>query len=256
MWSHAHCGIYFINWLVTVPSVLWRCWLGGRKGIRPVKNWVVRCWRGYLSGARCRLHTAQLMPLPLSVSCFSKIQIGFTFLVPVHPGSPGERAVKRVCVCVCVWLVTVMINVFIKFEMCSFIHSKDGNEVQNVKEVKFLNKVNTQTKQSFMLMQLTRFLTVLPRPSVTEMTVRKLPAITFTKRHKLPVQHNTIQSKLQTVTNKKCCNSLNSIVKLQNICLLITSIQSVICEFCLILALANNNCKLLVIIWWYKAKVH
>ena len=37
------------------PSVLWRCWLGGRKGIQPVKNWVVRCWRGYLSGARCRL---------------------------------------------------------------------------------------------------------------------------------------------------------------------------------------------------------
>ena len=38
-----------------VPSVLWHCWLGGRKGIRPVKNWVVGCWRGYLSGARCRL---------------------------------------------------------------------------------------------------------------------------------------------------------------------------------------------------------
>ena len=38
-----------------VPSVLWRCWLGGRKGIRPVKNWVVGCWRGYLSGVRCRL---------------------------------------------------------------------------------------------------------------------------------------------------------------------------------------------------------
>jgi len=32
------------------------------------------------------------------VSCFSKIQIGFTFLVPAHPGSPGQRAVKRVCV--------------------------------------------------------------------------------------------------------------------------------------------------------------
>ena len=40
------------------------------------------------------------MPLPLTVSCFSKIQIGFTFLVPAHPGSPGQRAVKRVCVCV------------------------------------------------------------------------------------------------------------------------------------------------------------
>jgi len=39
----------------TLPSVLWHCWLGGRKGIRPVKNWVVGCWRGYLSAARCRL---------------------------------------------------------------------------------------------------------------------------------------------------------------------------------------------------------
>jgi len=48
------------------------------------------------------LHMAQLMPLPLTVSCFSKIQIGFTFLVPAHLGSPGKRAVKRVCVCVCV----------------------------------------------------------------------------------------------------------------------------------------------------------
>ena len=48
------------------------------------------------------LHMPQLMPLPLTVSCFSKIKIGFTFLVPAHPGSPGQRAVKRVCVCVCV----------------------------------------------------------------------------------------------------------------------------------------------------------
>ena len=40
---------------VLLPSVLWRCWLGSRKGIRPVKNWVVGCWCGYLSGARCRL---------------------------------------------------------------------------------------------------------------------------------------------------------------------------------------------------------
>jgi len=36
------------------------------------------------------LHMAQLMPLPLTVSCFSKIQIGFTFLVPAHLGSPGK----------------------------------------------------------------------------------------------------------------------------------------------------------------------
>ena len=44
------------------------------------------------------LHMAQLMPLPLTVSCSSKIQIGFTFLVPAHLGSPGQSAVKRVCV--------------------------------------------------------------------------------------------------------------------------------------------------------------
>ena len=47
---------------------------------------------------------SQLMPLPLTVSCFSKIQIGFTFLVLAHPGSPGKRAVKWVCVCGCVSL--------------------------------------------------------------------------------------------------------------------------------------------------------
>ena len=74
-----------------MPSVLW---LGGRKGIRLVKTE----WRGAVvvicleRGAD--LHMAQLMPLPLAVSCFSEIQIGFTFVVPAHPGSPGQRAVK------------------------------------------------------------------------------------------------------------------------------------------------------------------
>jgi len=84
-------------------SVLWCCKLGSRKGIRPVKKlewWgagVVICLE-----RDADLHMAQLMPLQLTVSCFSKIQIGFSFLVPAHPGSPGKRAVKRVCVCVCV----------------------------------------------------------------------------------------------------------------------------------------------------------
>jgi len=45
---------------------------------------------------RADLHVAQLMPLPLTVSCFSKIQIGFTFSVPADLGSPGKRAVKQV----------------------------------------------------------------------------------------------------------------------------------------------------------------
>ena len=82
-----------------LPSVLWRCWLGGRKGIRPVKTewWsagVVICLE---PGAD--MHIAQLMPLPLAVSCSSKIQIGFTFLVPAHLGSPEQRAVKRLHAC-------------------------------------------------------------------------------------------------------------------------------------------------------------
>jgi len=47
------------------------------------------------------LHIGQPMPLLLTVSCFGKIQIGFTFLVLAHLGSPGQRAVKRVCVYVC-----------------------------------------------------------------------------------------------------------------------------------------------------------
>jgi len=86
--------------LVLFPSVLWHCWLGGRKGIRLVKTewWgagmVICLERG------ADLHMAQLMTLPLTVSCFSKIQIGFTFRLPAHLGSAGQRAVKRVCVCV------------------------------------------------------------------------------------------------------------------------------------------------------------
>ena len=50
------------------------------------------------------LHMAQLMPLPLTVSCFSKIKIGVTFLVPADLGSPGQRAIKRACVSVSVCL--------------------------------------------------------------------------------------------------------------------------------------------------------
>jgi len=47
------------------------------------------------------LHIAQLMLLPLTVSCFSKIQIGFTFLVQADPGSPGKGPLNG-CLCVCV----------------------------------------------------------------------------------------------------------------------------------------------------------
>jgi len=46
------------------------------------------------------LHMVQLMPLPLTVPCFSKIQIGFAFLVPAHLDSPVKGPLN-VCVCVC-----------------------------------------------------------------------------------------------------------------------------------------------------------
>jgi len=57
------------------------------------------------------LRTAQLMPLPLTVSCFNKIQFRFTFLVPAHLGSPGQRAIKRVCVCVFIRYLKLAENV-------------------------------------------------------------------------------------------------------------------------------------------------
>jgi len=73
-------GYLFRNWLVTLVE-----WWGA--GV------VICLERG------ADLHMVQLIPLPLTVSCFSKIQIGFTFLVPAHQVSPGKRAVKWVCVC-------------------------------------------------------------------------------------------------------------------------------------------------------------
>jgi len=61
------------------------------------------------------LHMAQLMPLPLTVSCFSKIQIGFTFLVPAHLGSPGKRAVEQI-VCVCVRIEVMSTGFFARLQ--------------------------------------------------------------------------------------------------------------------------------------------
>jgi len=118
---------FLFNWFTGLPSVLWCCWLGSRKGIRPVKTewWgagVVVCLE---IGAD--LHMAQLMPLPLTVSCFGKIQIDFTFLVPAHLCRPGQSADKQMCVCV--WftgswasLSTVVLWNFQNCEMRMFYH--------------------------------------------------------------------------------------------------------------------------------------
>ena len=92
------CQTVFWLSLILLPSVHWHCWLGGRKRIRPVKKLSGRVLAWLSVWSKVQTCMAQLMPLPLTVSCFSKIQIGFTFLILAQPGSPWQRAVKRVCV--------------------------------------------------------------------------------------------------------------------------------------------------------------
>ena len=61
------------------------------------------------------------MPLALTASCFSKIQIGFTLLIPADPASPGKRAVKRVCVCVRACVRTYVLLLVIIIQMTIFM---------------------------------------------------------------------------------------------------------------------------------------
>jgi len=69
------------------------------------------------------LHMAQMMPLPLTVSCFSKIQIGITFLVLAHPGNPGHSPEgHKMGVCVC-W-ISLMYWAF-----CSYSCDRTKSEV-------------------------------------------------------------------------------------------------------------------------------
>ena len=77
-----------------VPSVLWRCWLDGRKGIRPVKNRVVVCWCGCLSGARCRLADPSHCHSLSLASVKSRFWYRLTWVVP-------EKGPLNGCVCVC-----------------------------------------------------------------------------------------------------------------------------------------------------------
>ena len=97
----------------TLPSVLWRHWLGGRKGIRPVKK--LELWDAGMImclGQGADLHMAQLMPLPLTISCSSKSRLVFpSWFYFSGAGSPrlsrteSKRAVKQMCACVYVsWL--------------------------------------------------------------------------------------------------------------------------------------------------------
>jgi len=98
--------------LILHVQVLWRCWLGGRKGIRLVKNWVVGCWHGCL-GWGADLHIAQQMPLPLTVSCSSKsrlvlplLVLPFWYLLTRVVPDKFQKSSKTVVLCVfCLFLV-------------------------------------------------------------------------------------------------------------------------------------------------------
>jgi len=110
--------IFVTFWNVFIlPSVLWRCWLGGRKGIRPVNNWVVGCWRGCL-GWGSDLHIAHQMPLPLTISCSSKSRLVLPFLVLpfwyllTRAIEDKFQKSSKTIVCVCVCHVSNVLNVF------------------------------------------------------------------------------------------------------------------------------------------------
>ena len=78
-----------------MPSVLWQwyCWLGGRKGIWPAKNWLVGSWYGYLTVSRCRFAYGPADPTATDCLLLQEIQIGFgfIFLLLAHLVSPRQN---------------------------------------------------------------------------------------------------------------------------------------------------------------------
>jgi len=88
-----------ISWSVWVisPSVLWHCWLGIKTSIRHAEIWVMTCWCGYLSWARCKWFAYGPADATAStiISCFIEIQIiDLTFLLLANPGFPGKETIK------------------------------------------------------------------------------------------------------------------------------------------------------------------
>jgi len=81
--------------------VLWHCWSSVRKSIQRIKNWLMTCWHGYLSGVRRKWFAygpvdASVTPI---ISFFIKIHNTLTFMVSAYPGCPGKEAVKWVSAC-------------------------------------------------------------------------------------------------------------------------------------------------------------
>jgi len=99
-WPVRYLDIYLVYVCAFSALTLLVGWQEGHQACKKLSGGVL-AWLSVWSNVQTCI-MAQLMPLPLTISCFSKIQIGFSFLVPADPGSPGQSAVKRVYVCVCV----------------------------------------------------------------------------------------------------------------------------------------------------------
>ena len=133
------------------------------------------------------LHMAQLMPMPLTVFCFSKIQIGFSFLVPAHPGSPGQRAVKRArararaCVRACVCVTSLCeselhIMTSAQFTLC--LKTFAVPEIDFLFVVAFLADVKFTINLCIILIQCIYTITSVECISVIMMSVAILVAVT------------------------------------------------------------------------------
>jgi len=78
--------------LYLFSSVLWHCWLGDRKGIRPVKTMLVYWWQQF-KWSFARLIAPVVTTTSITLS--SKIIKNGDIPVPVNPGPPGKLSLKR-----------------------------------------------------------------------------------------------------------------------------------------------------------------
>jgi len=80
--------IYAMSDVLQLPSVLWLCWLGDGKGIRPVKRWVLVCWWWWFDWSFARFIAPAVTTTSIIFSS-NKIQNG-DILVLANPGPPGK----------------------------------------------------------------------------------------------------------------------------------------------------------------------
>ena len=114
IWHNGNNEFYFMHFeeVISHYSVFSALTLlvGQQEGHPACKNWVVVCL-----GQDVDLHVAQLMPLPITISCSSKSRSVLpSWFYLFGAGSSGQswtkskRAVKRLCVCVCVCVCVCM----------------------------------------------------------------------------------------------------------------------------------------------------